>query len=152
MEEVRITGAGPGGLAAAITLRRHGIPVTVYEKHPDVGYRMNGDLQGLENWTSDTDVTDTLKEIGIDINFLCEPCSEATVYRRGADPVAVRSKKPIFYLVRRGPMAETLDTGLKEQARDLGARLLFDSPSGDRPAGRGIIGSGPRRASFIAVG
>ena len=30
-ENVKIIGAGPGGLAAAIVLRTHGFPVTVYE-------------------------------------------------------------------------------------------------------------------------
>jgi cation diffusion facilitator CzcD-associated flavoprotein CzcO len=36
-----IIGAGPSGLAAAIRLRKHGIPVKVFEMSPDVRHRLN---------------------------------------------------------------------------------------------------------------
>jgi flavin-dependent dehydrogenase len=151
MERVNIIGAGPGGLTAAIVLRQYDIPVTVFEKHPEVGYRLNGDYQGLENWTSDTDVTETLKDIGVDINFLCKPCHGSVLYTRGMKPVDVRSDRPFFYLVKRGPMTGTFDTGLKEQALDLGAKILFENRR-DHVAGKAIVGTGPKRADVVAVG
>ena len=45
IEPLFIAGAGPAGMTAAIVLRRHGIPVGIYEKFPDVGYRLHGDFQ-----------------------------------------------------------------------------------------------------------
>ena len=36
---VAIVGAGPGGLAAALLLAREGVPVTIFEKEPQVGGR-----------------------------------------------------------------------------------------------------------------
>lgn len=151
MDTVKIIGAGPAGLIAAIVLRRHGFPVTVCEKSPDVGYRLNGDFQGLENWSSDVDITETLKDMGVEINFLCEPCSGGVIYPCGADPIAVKSEKPIFYLVKRGSMAGALDTGLMEQALALGAEILFDDRI-DSLSGDAIVGTGPKGADVIAVG
>ncbi|VAX32602.1 hypothetical protein MNBD_NITROSPIRAE03-99, partial [hydrothermal vent metagenome] len=69
-ETVNIIGAGPGSLVAAIVLRRHGFAVKVFEMSPDVGHRLSGDFQGVENWSSEKDVTEILGEIGIGINFL----------------------------------------------------------------------------------
>jgi len=151
MDKVRIIGAGPAGLAAAIVLRQHDVSVAVFEKHHDVGHRLNGQFQGLENWSADTDITGTLNGIGIDINFLCEPRYGGVVHALDMDPVNVSSEKPIFYLVRRGPMAGTLDTGLKEQALALGAEIQFQN-SRDHLDGQAIIGTGPKGADMIAVG
>jgi NADPH-dependent 2,4-dienoyl-CoA reductase/sulfur reductase-like enzyme len=72
-ETINIIGAGPAGLAAAIVLRKHGFPVKVYEMSSDVGHRLNGDFQGLENWSSEKDITEILKDLGIETNFLCAP-------------------------------------------------------------------------------
>ena len=55
---VRILGAGPAGLAAAINLAHAGFPVEVFEKRHDCGARFHGDLQGLENWSRPTDALD----------------------------------------------------------------------------------------------
>ena len=87
MNTINIIGAGPAGLTAAIILLRQGYQVTVYEKSPDVGYRLSGDFQGLENWSSDTDITRMLNSIGIDINFLCEPYYSTVVHARGVEPI-----------------------------------------------------------------
>ena len=151
MNTINIIGADPAGLTAAIILLRQGYQVTVYEKSPDVGYRLSGDFQGLENWSSDTDITRMLNSIGIDINFLCEPYYSTVVHARGVEPIEVRSERPLFYLVKRGPMTGTFDTGLKEQALKLGAELRFNTRL-DEASGRAIVGSGPRRADFIAAG
>jgi flavin-dependent dehydrogenase len=151
MNTINIIGAGPAGLTAAIILLRQGYQVTVYEKSPDVGYMLSGDFQGLENWSSDTDITRMLNSIGIDINFLCEPYYSTVVHARGVEPIEVRSERPLFYLVKRGPMTGTFDTGLKEQALKLGAELRFNTRL-DEASGRAIVGSGPRRADFIAAG
>jgi len=150
-ETVHIIGAGPASLAAAIVLRRHGFAVKVFEAAPDVGHRLSGDFQGLENWSSETDVTEQLRDIGIGINFLCMPYHEGTLYAPGLDPVEVSSDRPIFYLVRRGSMPGTLDWGLKEQALSLGVEISFNHRL-DSFKGRAIVGTGPKGADAVAVG
>lgn len=45
---IRIAGAGPSGLAAAIVLARAGRDVEVHEAKRDVGTRFIGDLQIIE--------------------------------------------------------------------------------------------------------
>ncbi|MCW8966182.1 MAG: NAD(P)-binding protein, partial [Candidatus Pacearchaeota archaeon] len=52
----KVSGAGPAGLSAAITISDKGKSAVVYEKRADVGYRFHGDFQGLENWTTEEDV------------------------------------------------------------------------------------------------
>lgn len=118
---------------------------------PDVGYRLNGDFQGLENWSTEDDVLESLRDIGVDINFLCAPCSEGIIYSAGMEPAQVKSGKPMYYLVKRGPMAGTLDTGLKEQALELGAEIIFNHRV-DHTTGKTIVGIGPRGGDVIAVG
>lgn len=150
-EPVTIVGAGPAGITAAIVLRKSGIAVRVYEKYPDVGYRLNGDFQGLENWSTERDVIEILKEIGIDINFLCVPYHGGIIHGTAPEPVQVRAKRPIFYLVRRGAFPGTLDIGLKQQAEALGVEFVFSHHVTDIKA-KAIVGTGPQSADAIAIG
>lgn len=154
MEElVTVIGAGPAGLSAAILLARNGYRVIVYEKSPDVGHRLNGDFQGLENWSSEEDVRQFLTGIGIDLNFLCVPYRGGVVFVPGTGPAWVFSDRPIFYLVRRGAMANTLDRGLKEQALSAGVDIRFgrrvDTGSLE---GRAIVATGPRGFHALTAG
>lgn len=66
---IEVVGAGPARLAAAITLARSGRRVVVHEARPGVGRRFDGDLQGLENWTTTTDVIDEFRKLGITSDF-----------------------------------------------------------------------------------
>jgi flavin-dependent dehydrogenase len=150
-ETIHIIGAGPAGLTAAIVLRKHRLTVKVFDMVPDVGYRLNGDFQGLENWSSEKDITDILKDTGIDINFLCVPHYGWTLFTPGLKPAEIKSDRPIFYLVKRGYMAGTLDTGLKEQALSLGVEILFNRRL-DTFDGEAIVGTGPKGADGIAFG
>jgi len=150
-ERVNIIGAGVGGLTAAIVLAKHGCKVRVYEEAPDVGHRMSGDFQGLENWSSIKDIREQLREIGIEINFLCEPYYSGTIYTRGMKFVTITSDKPFFYLVRRGNIPGSLDIGLKEQALAAGVEILFNYKS-EEPAGKTIIATGPKRTDMMAIG
>lgn len=148
---VSIVGAGPAGLMAAITLLRHGMPARVLEMHADVGQRLSGDFQGLENWSTRKDAAELLGDMGIEMNFLCEPYSKGMVFARGMEPSHVSSARPIFYLVRRGPMPGALDAALKEQALALGAEIVFNQRVNDLPRGA-VVTTGPRAACMVAAG
>ena len=45
IENIKIAGAGPAGLTAAINLAKAGYQVEVFEKNHDTGVRFHGDLQ-----------------------------------------------------------------------------------------------------------
>lgn len=147
---ISILGAGPAGLTAAITLRNNGYPVRIFDKSLEVGHRFQGDFQGLENWTTQGDVLDTLREMGIEINFSCSPFYGGTTYMPGGEPIEIRSERPMFYLVRRGPMPGTLDSGLKEQALAAGVEIIFNHRA--EPAKTDIVGSGPNGYVMLIAG
>ena len=69
-ETIDVIGAGPAGLVAAMNLAKSGFAVTLHESGPSVGHRFHGDFQGIENWTTASDVTDFLKWINVEVNFL----------------------------------------------------------------------------------
>ena len=150
-EAIRIAGAGPAGLAAAITLARAGREVIVHEARREVGYRFGRDLQGLENWTAAQDVIAELEALGLSTAFDKVACSSGTVYDRWGRGHIVQSKAPIFYIVERGPGAGSLDGALLAQARALGVTLRFNSRL-ERLEGRAVLAAGPRAADAIAVG
>jgi len=150
-DKIEIVGAGPAGLVASINLARAGYRVTVYEKNPDVGYRFNGDFQGLENWTSDDGIASYLDSIGIRSNFLFHPYYGGDLYGPDHRRIEISSEKSIFYLVKRGSEPESLDQGLKEQALEAGVKILFDRKV-KNVDGRAIIGAGPKSADAFAAG
>src|SRR5574337_985 len=82
---IEIAGAGPAGLAAAITLAHAGVPVVVHEAQAEVGYRFQRDLQGLENWSTEEDVLAVLRNLGIDTDFKVLPYRKGTVFDRSEE-------------------------------------------------------------------
>ncbi len=148
---VEIAGAGPAGLAAAITLARAGREVVVHEAQREVGFRFKRDLQGLENWTVEQDVLEELEGLGLSTGFEKLPCFRGTVYDPTGRARVVHSDAPIFYVVERGPGAGTLDTALLEQARALGVVIRFRSRL-ERAGAAAVTAAGPKVADAIAVG
>ena len=65
MDAIKIMGAGPAGLTAAITLANAGRPVLVYERAQDVGTRHDGDYEGIENWSTSADVWEEFASWGL---------------------------------------------------------------------------------------
>lgn len=137
---ITILGAGPSGLTAAIVLQKAGYQAQVYEKNHDVGRVFYGDLQGLENWSEDSDVLAEFQALGLAINFDCTPFSELTVFN-GEKTWAFTASRPGFYLIRRGAMPGSLDHGLKEQALAAGAEIFFNQPLPPKQAD--IVATGP---------
>ena len=148
---VSISGAGPAGLAAAITLARAGVPAVVHELRRDVGGRFHGDYQGIENWTTRGDVLAELAAIGIESSFECAPFREGLFFDPSGREFALRSPDPFFYLVRRGCGPGTLDSALKQQALACGVEIRLGERTGssDHPE---IVSHGPRGCAAAAVG
>jgi flavin-dependent dehydrogenase len=143
---IRIAGAGPSGLAAAIALARAGRSVEVHEAKGDVGTRFIGDLQIIEASSEREPVLDFLDRIGIERNFWHRPAHSATFYDARDRRRAVKSDEPFGYFIRRGAEEHTLDRGLLAQAQGLGVNVVFDS----RIAEADVIATGPSTPDGLA--
>lgn len=147
---VTVVGAGPARLMCAIALARNGPRVVVHEWHAEVGHRFHGDFQGLENWSSARDVLEELAQAGITPDFDHVAVSEGTVFDPTGAAHRVRSARPLYYLVRRGRMAGTLDSVLLQQAHAAGVTINLSSRE-NRVVGAAVLAGGPREADAIAV-
>lgn len=148
---LRIAGAGPAGLASAITLARAGRRVIVHEAQREIGYRFQNDLQGLENWTTQQDVLAELDGFGLTTAYDTLGCREGTAFDAWGRAYPMRSGAPLFYMVERGPGPGSLDAALLAQARGLGVEVRFKDRLGALP-GRGVLAAGPKAADAIGVG
>jgi len=145
---VRIAGAGPSGLAAAIALARAGRSVEVHEGKRDVGTRFIGDLQIIEGASEREPIPRFLERIGIERNFYFRPADWATFYDHRGVARTIRSSEPYGYFIRRGAEEGTLDRGLLAQARDLGVNVIFDSRL--TPEQADVVATGPASPDGLA--
>lgn len=145
---MRILGAGPAGLAAALTLARAGRAVEVFERRGEVGGRFGGDLQALENWSDAEDVRDELRRMEIAPDFECHPF-HAIVETNGRRSAALSFARPVIYVVKRGAVPGSLDQGLMRQALEAGAVMHFGRTL--PPADADIVATGPVAGRVFAV-
>jgi flavin-dependent dehydrogenase len=151
MEPIKILGAGPAGLTAAITLAYAGREVIVYERAADVGTHHEGDPEAVENWLLDIDLVDELASWGLSLNFHCAPIYSGTWFGPGfRDEATVRDSRPLFYLIVRGPLPGSLDWGLLAQAREAGVEVRFNCPA--EPAAVDIVSGGAAQPRAYGVG
>ena len=143
---IRIAGAGPSGLAAAIALAKAGRAVEVHEAKSDVGTRFIGDLQIIEGASEHEPVPRFFDRIGIDRNFYFRPADWATFYDHRRTARVIRSGEPYGWFIRRGPEDGTLDRGLLAQARAAGANVIF----GSRISDADIVATGPASPDGLA--
>lgn len=108
-------------------------------------------MQGPENWTSDEDVLDELRRLGITTEFANLPCLESTAFDARRREYPIRSRAPLFYVVERGSGPKTLDAALLAQSRALGVEVRFNHRLA-HIEGASIPATGPRAADAIAVG
>src|SRR5689334_11614177 len=147
---IRIAGAGPSGLAAAIVLARAGRAVEVHEAKSDVGTRFIGDLQIIEGASEAEPVPDFLDRIGIERNFYFRGADWATFYDHRRAARVIRSAAPYGYFIRRGAEEGTLDRGLLAQARAAGAKVVFNSRLDVGSTGADIVATGPASPDGLA--
>lgn len=138
-------------MAAAITLARKGVSVQVHEARKEVGFRFQGDLQGLENWSTQQDVLQWMNVNGLSSEFEKSPCYIGVAYDSRDKAYEVSSQQALFYTVERGPGPHSLDMALLNQARELGVDVIFNSRL-KQIEGQGILATGPKAADAIAVG
>jgi len=145
---IRIAGAGPSGLAAAILLAKAGRDVEVHEAKRDVGTRFIGDLQIIEGASERETVPQFLDRVGIERNFYFRGVDWATFYdHRGVGRV-IRSSEPYGYFIHRGAEEGTLDRGLLAQAQRAGAKVVFNSRLS--PDQADIVATGPASPDGLA--
>ncbi|MEA3281259.1 MAG: NAD(P)/FAD-dependent oxidoreductase [Euryarchaeota archaeon] len=148
-EHIRILGAGPAGLTAAINLSKAGYSVEVYERQSDVGVRFHNDIEGLENWSKKIDVLKEFSEMNLDINFDHAPVTSLIGVAPDSKQYEIKTSKTMMHLVRRGAMGGTLDHGLKEQALSYGVRIRFNQHMNKRDAD--IIATGHVHGRIAAI-
>jgi len=147
---IRVAGAGPSGLSAAITLALAGVPVEVYERGPAPGSRHHFDLQGMENFSSGMDIVERLRAIGLSLDCPLYPVREVHILRGAGHSVLARSDQPFTYLVQRGAGPGTLDDALRRQAESLGVAIHCRRPL--TPDQADVWATGPAAASVVACG
>jgi flavin-dependent dehydrogenase len=145
---IRIAGAGPSGLAAAIALARAGRNVEVHEAKRDVGTRFIGDLQIIEGASEREPVPDFLDRLGIERNFYFRAANWATFYDHRNKGRVIRSDKPYGWFIHRGAEEGTLDRGLLAQAQAAGAKVIFNSRLS--PDQADIVATGPASPDGLA--
>ena len=149
--EIPIVGAGPAGLAAAITLARRGLRPVVWERHAEVGARFRGDFQAIENWTFEKDALEEISEIGIEASFAHVVVRRGVFFDRRGHARTVRSERPAFYLVRRGAEPGTLDRALERQALEAGAEIRYGRACPHLPP-TAIVATGPKGRDAVDAG
>ncbi len=81
-EKIAVIGAGPAGLSAAFYLRKHGYPVTVFERGPRAGGML---LNGIPSYRLEKDVIqaeiDVLVEMGVEFKFNTEVGKDTTIQK-----------------------------------------------------------------------
>lgn len=147
-ETIRIAGGGIAGLASAIRLAKAGRSVEIYERRPAIGGRFLGDLQGLENWTTEQDVLDELLELGIEPTFRAEPLPPL-IATDGTVTLRPRLQRPLCYLVKRGSDTDSLDSALRDQAQAVGVALRLGEAL--PPERAHIWAAGPESRQVFAI-
>ena len=148
---IDILGAGLSGLAAATILAKAGKEVHVHEIRKDSGARFDGDFQGIENWTSDIDFFEEMREWGLDPDEFKSNAFDIIDLIHPDDVITnPRTKDAAFRVVERGTDEHCIDQGFKRMAIAAGAEIHYESKV--EPNTCDIIAAGPKDSSAIAFG
>ena len=150
-ERIDILGAGLSGLAAATILAKAGKEVHVHEIRKDSGARFDGDFQGIENWTSDIDFFEEMREWGLDPDEFKSNAFDVIDLIHPDDVITnPKTKAAAFRVVERGTDEHCIDQGFKRMAIAAGAEIHYESKV--EPDTCDIIAAGPKDSSAIAFG
>jgi flavin-dependent dehydrogenase len=149
MQTIKILGAGISGLTAAINLKRAGIDVEVHERKKYCGKHTH-DFQYLENWTFEKDALEILQDLNIQTDFYIKPWYSLEFVSPSFNKSVKRSSQPFMYLLKRGPMEDSLDHALQKQATDADIPITFRSKLDENKAD--IIATGVKKPTFIVTG
>ncbi|MDP2967062.1 MAG: NAD(P)/FAD-dependent oxidoreductase [bacterium] len=138
---IKIGGAGISGLTAAINLAKAGYKVEVFNAGKDSGLRFNNDFQGIENWSYEQDALDFLKDINIELNFYYRGFNRFSMWAPDGYHRDFKLSHPLYYLVKRGILEDSLDQGLKKQALALGVEIFYNHSI--KPENVDIVATGP---------
>lgn len=147
---VKIAGAGISGLTCGINLVKRGYSVEIYEKKENIAHRFKGDFQGIENWTTNEDALELIKDYGIDLTFDITPSHYFNVCGPKRESKIFNSERTIYYLIQRGIEKGNLDYSLYNQAIEIGVKIHFNIE--DLPKDIDIYATGPSKASAIILG
>tara|TARA_B100000959_G_scaffold287558_1_gene373993 strand:+ start:5941 stop:7203 length:1263 start_codon:yes stop_codon:yes gene_type:complete len=148
---IHILGAGLSGLAAATILARAGREVHVHEIREDSGARFDGDFQGIENWTSQVDFFDEMRDWGLEPEEFKSDDFEVIDLAHPDDVISQpRTDGVAFRIVQRGTEEHTIDQALKRMAIESGAQIHYGSRRS--PEDCNIVAAGPRESSAVAFG
>jgi flavin-dependent dehydrogenase len=145
---LRVAGSGPSGLAAAITLARHGRAVEVHERRDRAGSRFGGGHQILAHYGEAPRAVSLLRELGVEVEALeGRWLSEARFHFAGGGQRDCTAHRPFAYLLRRGADSTALDGALVEAARAAGVRIHESSRLDDAE----VLATGPARVDGMAI-
>ena len=146
-----ILGAGLSGLSAATILARAGCEVHVHEIRSDSGARFDGDFQGIENWTSDADFFDEMRDWGLDPGEFKSDAFDVIDLVHPDDVITQPNTDGVaFRIVQRGTEGHTIDQGLKRMAIEAGVEIHYGTRR--EPGDCHIVAAGPRESSAVAFG
>jgi hypothetical protein len=149
MKTIKILGGGISGLTAAINLNRAGISVEVHERKRFCGKRTH-DFQFLENWTFEEDTLKILQNVNIQTNFYLKPWYSLELISPSLKKCLKRSSRPLMYLIKRGPLEDSIDHGLETQATAAKIPIIYNSKLTVNDAD--IVATGIKRPTFIITG
>ena len=149
MKTIRILGGGLSGLTAAINLKREGVDVEVHERKRFCG-KPTHDFQFLENWTFEDDALAILQNLNIQTDFYIKPWYSLEFISPSLNKCLKRSSDPLMYLLKRGPMKDSIDHALQKQASAAGIPIIFRSKLNADDAD--IVATGIKEPTFIVTG
>ena len=149
-KSIKIAGGGVAGLSAAISLKKLGYNPIVFEKCSAIGENRHGDYEGLENWIFSTSMNSFFNQVGFDFNKITTfPISKFTVHTKTFSPLNISSKKPFFYMVKRGRNNQDFDNQLFDQCKDMNIQFELGTKA---PKDSSIIATGTKKAAAYIRG
>lgn len=152
-DEIVIAGAGVAGLTAAINLKRAGRAVRIIERSRASGAQRFPDWDAIENWTANEDVPAFLQRIGVEgSRFRHVPHCDFSVIDPYGKRHEVHTRRPFFYLTKRGATAGGLEQGLQTQAEALDIPIEYGKPCPPGQADIWAAGTFGQGSRFVSTG